>query len=104
MTTQTSGRQILDQVHADGATIWVERSSRAEFNKQGKLQRIVGMVADITERKHAEEQLQESEERFRLVATTAPVMIWMSGTDKLCSYFNQPWLAFTGRSIHEELG
>jgi PAS domain S-box-containing protein len=132
-TTQTTGRQILDQVHvedrkrvmaalaelspenpylrisfrmarADGTTIWVERSSRAEFNKQGKLQRIVGMVADITERKHAEEQLQESEERFRLVATTAPVMIWMSGTDKLCSYFNQPWLAFTGRSIHEELG
>ena len=58
MTTQTSGRQILDQVHADGATIWVERSSRAEFNKQGKLQRIVGMVVDITERKRAEEQLQ----------------------------------------------
>jgi PAS domain S-box-containing protein len=132
-TEQTTGRQILGQVHAedrgrvmaaiaelspekpdlqinfrmvraDGTTIWVERSSRAEFNKQRKLQRIVGMVADITERKRAEIQLHESEERFRLVATTAPVMIWMSGPDKLCTYFNQPWLAFTGRSIHQELG
>ena len=38
---------------------------------------------------HAERTIRESEERFRLVANTAPVMIWMSGTDKLCTYFNQ---------------
>src|SRR5258706_535346 len=49
-------------------------------------------------------QLLESEARFRLVSNTAPVMIWMSGPDKLCNYFNQPWLAFTGRSLEEELG
>jgi PAS domain S-box-containing protein len=49
-------------------------------------------------------ELRESEKRFRLVANTAPVMIWMSGIDKLCSYFNQPWLDFTGRSLNEELG
>ena len=42
------------------------------------------------------ETVRESEERFRLVANTAPVMIWMSGLDKLCTYFNQPWLEFTG--------
>ena len=50
------------------------------------------------------EVVRESEERFRLVANTAPVMIWMSGTDKLCTYFNQPWLEFTGRSLEAELG
>lgn len=48
--------------------------------------------------------LRESEARFRLVANTAPVMIWMSGPDKLCTYFNQPWLAFTGRHLESELG
>ena len=48
--------------------------------------------------------VRESEERFRLVANTAPVMIWMSGIDKLCSYFNQPWLEFTGRTLEAESG
>ena len=46
----------------------------------------------------------ESEARFRLVANTAPVMIWMSGPDRLCTYFNQPWLEFTGRSTEAERG
>jgi PAS domain S-box-containing protein len=48
--------------------------------------------------------LRESEQRFRLVANSAPVMIWMSGADKLCTFFNNPWLEFTGRTIEQELG
>jgi len=56
------------------------------------------------ERNQAEETLRESEKRFRLVADTAPALIWMAGTDKLCTYFNKPWLEFTGRSIDLELG
>jgi PAS domain S-box-containing protein len=63
-----------------------------------------GFIRDITEKKRAEAELRESEARFRLVADNAPVMIWMSGTDKLCTYFNKPWLDFTGRSIDRELG
>jgi PAS domain S-box-containing protein len=59
---------------------------------------------DISDRKRAEQILRESEERFRLVADTAPVLIWMSGPDKLCTFFNQGWLRFTGRSMEQELG
>jgi PAS domain S-box-containing protein len=70
----------------------------------GKIIAVSSIVRDITESKRAEVALRESEERFRLVANTAPVMIWMSGIDKLCTYFNQPWLDFTGRSLEEELG
>jgi PAS domain-containing protein len=38
------------------------------------------------------------------VANTAPVLIWMSGTDKLCTFFSQDWLNLTGRSLKQELG
>ncbi|MBE9048768.1 CBS domain-containing protein, partial [Pleurocapsales cyanobacterium LEGE 10410] len=58
----------------------------------------------LSQRQIAENTLRESEARFRNIANTAPVLIWMSGTDKLCSFFNQPWLNFTGRTIEEELG
>ncbi len=46
----------------------------------------------------------ESEERFSLLANAAPALIWMSDTDKLCTYVNKSWLKFTGRSMDSELG
>jgi PAS domain S-box-containing protein len=65
---------------------------------------IFGLLWQRDRRKKSEVQLRESEQRFRLVANTAPVMIWMSGPDKLYNYFNQPWLEFTGRTLEAELG
>ena len=56
------------------------------------------------ERRQAEEALRSSETRFQTLADSAPLLIWMSGPDKLCSYLNQGWLDFTGRTIDEELG
>lgn len=52
----------------------------------------------------AETLMRESEERFRLIANSAPVMIWLSGTDKLCSWFNDPWLKYRGRTMEQEMG
>lgn len=62
------------------------------------------LAALVEDHKAAEQHLRESEERFRLVADTAPGLIWMSGIDKLCYFFNKPWLEFTGRSLEQEQG
>jgi two-component system, sensor histidine kinase PdtaS len=42
--------------------------------------------------------------RFRLLADHAPVMLWMSGLDGSCEFFNSTWLEFTGRTLREERG
>jgi PAS domain S-box-containing protein len=46
----------------------------------------------------------ESEERFRHMADTAPAMMWMSGSDSLCTFFNRRWLEYRGRALEEEIG
>jgi PAS domain S-box-containing protein len=65
---------------------------------------VAAPIAQGIERKRAEEALRASEEKFRILADTAPVMIWVSGGDKLRTFFNKQWLDFTGRSMEEELG
>jgi len=63
-----------------------------------------GFIRDITSRSRAEAALRESEQRFRTTANAAPVLIWMSGRDRLCTWFNQRWLDFVGRAMEQELG
>ena len=60
--------------------------------------------SDITDRTNSEQALRESEERFRNMADTAPVMVWVSGDDKRVTYLNRRWIEFTRRSLEEQLG
>ena len=91
-------------LHKSGKVLHAECSGSLIRDAGGKALYFVAEVQDITERKQAEQTLRESEERFRLVANSAPVLIWMSGTDKLCTFLNKCWLDFTGRTWEQELG
>ena len=61
-------------------------------------------AADLIERSLAEEALRESDERFRFIANTAPVMIWMSDAEKRVTYLNQTWLDYTEWPVDAALG
>jgi two-component system cell cycle sensor histidine kinase/response regulator CckA len=91
-------------VWPDGSIHWLLGKGTVFLDNSGRPVRITGVNLDITERKQAAAALIESEERFRNMADTAPVMIWASGPDKLCTFFNKGWLDFTGRTMQEELG
>jgi PAS domain S-box-containing protein len=62
------------------------------------------LFANTLARKRIEDGLRESQQRFQAMADTAPVMIWVSGTDNLRTFFNKQWLQFTGRTLDQELG
>jgi len=91
-------------VRDDEAVRWITARGEFHYNGNGEPTRMLGMATDVTDTKLLEQQVRESEQRFRLLANTAPVLIWTAGADKLCDYVNKPWLDFTGRTLEQELG
>jgi PAS domain S-box-containing protein len=88
----------------DGTVRWIASRGSCTYDRAGAPLRMTGVSQDITEHERSELALQESEQRFRQMADAAPVMVWMSGVDKGCTYFNKRWLDFTGRTVEQERG
>ena len=91
-------------IRQDGVTIPIADSGAPIRGEDGVILGAVLVFRDVSEERLNENELRESEERFRTMADSAPVLIWISGPDKLCTYFNKRWLNFTGRTMEQELG
>ena len=91
-------------VWPDGEIRYIKAVAKVFRDEQGTPLRMLGTNVDITERKKAELKLQQSEAHFRFVTESAQALIWMSGMDKLCTWFNKVWLDFTGRTMEQEVG
>jgi len=88
----------------DGRRIDVSLTMSPIKDSKNKLCGSSAVARDITDRKRTERQVREREDRFRIMADSSPVMIWVSGLDTGCTFFNKPWLEFTGRTLEQEIG
>lgn len=91
-------------VRPEGEVRWLAVRGRAFYNESGAPQGMVGVAMDSTARRQREEERRVLEERFRFMADSAPVKIWMCDEHNYGTWFNKRWLDFTGRSLEQELG
>ncbi|MEI8255044.1 MAG: PAS domain-containing protein, partial [Deltaproteobacteria bacterium] len=91
--------------HKDGGWVWVlDRGRVITWTDDGRPLLMCGSHTEITGRKQAEARQREREALLRTLADSAPVLIWMSGADRGCFYFNSVGLAFTGCTLAQEQG
>ena len=88
----------------DGRIVWFRDESVVVRDDSGEPAYSQGYLLDITERKAAEEELRESEDRFRSMADHAPALIWTAEPSGAVTFFSSSWLEFTGRTLEEEIG
>lgn len=96
--------QELEQPCKDGSSVWTEVVTNFYVNKKNNHLEVLGVTRDISERKRTEDELREKELQYRNLADSGRALIWRSGTDKLCYYFNKIWLEFTGHTLEQEMG
>jgi len=94
----------LEMYHRDGHTVWTEVSASAMYNDEGEPVGVLGLTRDISSRKTSEESMKESEERFRLFFSNAPVYCYMVSPDGKILSVNKTALEALGYDEAELLG
>jgi PAS domain S-box-containing protein len=86
-----------------GDVVWVDVNGRFLYDDHGQAVRQVGVFRDVTAQVSAEENLKESERRFRTLADHVPVLIWMNGPEG-CEFVNREFLNYFGLPMEKVLG
>lgn len=98
---QHCDEDMLERI--EGPPIWTKWEVRPWLNARDEIGGIIIATEDITERKRSEETLRESEQRFRLLADSAPALIWINGPDG-AEFVNRTYRDFVGVSEEEVHG
>jgi len=88
----------------DGSFVWAALTSSLIRKADGSPDYFISVIEDISARKRVEENLRESEERFRILADTAPAIIWVTEPDARCTFISRGWYEFTGQTEQEAMG
>ena len=83
-------------IQPDGSARWVAARGQARRDARGEATRFAGVAVDVTDRKAAEANLQESEARFRQLADAMPQIVFAARPDGHVDYFNRRWFEYTG--------
>ena len=97
------GRQTEREVRSEDGTWYLMRVVPYTIGPRAFAGAVLTFV-DISALRSAEHDLRETQQLFATLETVSPAMFWLSGTDGKCTWFNQTWLAFTGRTMEQELG
>lgn len=91
-------------VLGDGQVRWVNVRGRVLCDAGGRPQRMTGIVMEVTDRHRAFAAVAESEGRFRLIADSAPALIWMTDASGVVTFANRHYETVFGRPAEEMIG
>lgn len=83
-------------ITSDKSIRWLYSSGKAVYDAEGNVKKLIGVIENITDRKHAEDELNISVQKFRLLADSMPQFVWTGDTAGNLNYFNQSVFDYTG--------
>ncbi|MCC6659786.1 MAG: PAS domain S-box protein [Phycisphaerales bacterium] len=102
-TGRPVGPRTLGIKREDGSVVWGVFAATPLLGADGNSTGAVVTFMDVTERRAAEQALRESEERFRTMADSAPMLVWMTDAEGNETYYNRTWQSYTGESLERAL-
>lgn len=91
-------------VSPTGEAAYLEKIYVPILDEHGDVEAVAGIVHNLTARKHSEEQIKQSELRFKFFVDHLPQMAWMAGPDGNVYWYNQRWYDYTGTTLEEMAG